>query len=380
MKNNKIKALFIGFNRSYTNPTTEIILRVLGHVCKLSYFGPGFSDNNSLSIGIDEWLKNQESFDIIITDSYVLECDNIKQRKKPFLGDFILFNPLEFYYYCDSLQSFFLKYEGDKIFIANFDTYGVQQNIIDRLITSNTYVIDGGVSVNKPKDLVELAYGKPTTGNDNWFNFVDSYKHKVISLPHSISSLEFDFSSLSMRKNDFNVIGAPYDERKIAFGLLPVGLRLKKQIKYYKHALAFRLNKTLTERQLMKMRQDYMRTISNSVLCYCSGGPWMAPVRKYFEIPARGAVSIGMKCNGFEDLGFIDGINFLEAKSNIEISKILLNASQIEFQSIAIKGREMIWQNHSDLARTYQLTESINKINEKTFKGSYWKLGKYLHY
>jgi len=379
MKNNNITALFIGFNRSYTNPTTEVILRLLGHVCKLSYFGPGFSDENSLSIGIDEWLKNQDSFDIIITDSYVLECDNIKQRKKPFWGDFILFNPLDFYYYCDSLQSFFLKYSGDKIFIANFDTYGIKKNIIDRLISSNSFVIDGGVSTNKPKELVELAYGKPSIGNDNWFDFVHTYKHKIIGLPHCISSLEFDFTSLRMRKNRYNVIGAPYEERKIAFDLLPKDIKIKKAIQYYKHAIAFRLNTTLTERHLLKMRQDYMRNISDSVLCYCSGGPWMSPVRKYFEIPARGTVAIGMECNGFEDLGFIDGINFLKAKSNIEISKIMSNVSKSELQSIADMGRELIWQNHSDFARTKQLTESLARIKDKTFKGSYWNSGKYLH-
>ena len=380
MLSKKINLLYLGFNRSYINLTAELYLRILGQICNLTYYGPGFSDNSALEVGIDRWLSKQQPFDFIIIDSYILECDNILNRKFPFCGDFIRFKPDLFFKYSKSYQSFFLNYKGAKIFIANFDTYSVQENIIDKLISSESYVIDGGISSNRPKSLIEFEYGKSCSGNDNWFNFVNTNKQKIITLPHSISSLEFDFSPLNDRKNIFNVIGAPYEERRLAYKLLPISFRLIKKINSYKNGLSFRLNNSLSANRLHFIRNQYLHSISNSKLCFCSGGPWMSPVRKYFEIPARGAVSIGLKCNGFEDFGFVDGLNFLEAKSNIHIVEILSKSNIFDLQNIANEGRDLVWKLHSDFARSQQLYETLTLIQNNAFKGSYWHLGKYLHY
>jgi hypothetical protein len=380
MNHKKIKLLYIGFNRSYINPTAELYLRVLGQICDLKYYGPGFSDNFELDAGIDKWINDQEPFDFITIDSYILECDSIVQRKKPFAADFIRFNVDLFYKYSKSYMSFFLNYKGNKIFIANFDTYSVEKTVIDRIILSDSFVIDGGISSNKPKLLVESIYGESCIGNDNWYNFVNTFKHKIITLPHFISSSEFDFSPLQKRKYNFNVIGAPYQERKSAYNFLPIYLKLKKIINIYKNGFLFRLNSSLTENRLQLIRNQYFQGISNSKLCYCSGGPWMSPVRKYFEIPARGSVAIGMKCNGFDDFGFVNGVNFIEAKTNTDISKILSNIDILELQKIANAGRDLVWEFHSDFARVKQLNESLTLIKNNNFKGSYWHFGKYLHY
>jgi len=380
MRSKKFNLLYLGFNRSYINLTAELYLRILGQIGNLSYFGPGFSDNSALEFGVDKWIEKQEPFDFIIVDSYVLECDNILNRKIPFCGDFIRFNPDLFFKYSKSYQTFFLNFKGAKIFIANFDTYSVENIIIDRLISSDSFVIDGGISSNKPRSLIELEYGKSCSGNDNWFNFVNTNRHKIITLPHSISSLEFDFSPLQDRKISFNVIGAPYEERRLAYKLLPFSLSLKKKIDSYKNGISFRLNKSLSEKRLQFIRNQYLQSISNSKLCFCSGGPWMSPVRKYFEIPARGSVSIGFKCNGFEDFGFVSGVNFLEAKSNIHISEILSNANYLDLQNVANEGRDLIWNCHSDFARSQQLFETLTLIKNNIFKGSYWHLGIYSHY
>jgi hypothetical protein len=103
-------------------------------------------------------------------------------------------------------------------------------------------------------------------------------------------------------------------------------------------------------------------------------------IRKYFEIPSRGTVSIGWECNGFSDMGFIDGVNFLIVKSNNEIKDILESYSLKKIQKIANEGRKLVWKNHSDWARRKQLLETFNLISEGKFKGSYWEKGMYKHF
>ena len=131
---------------------------------------------------------------------------------------------------------------------------------------------------------------------------------------------------------------------------------------------------------LLNLRNNYLELISNSILCYCSGGPWLYPVRKYFEIPARGAVPVGWYCTGFENLGFKNEKNFIIAKTNKEITDIPKKYTIDELQSIAFAARNLVWKKHSDWARIIQLSESINLIIKNSFNGSYWENGNYKHY
>lgn len=381
MNNKKIRVLYLGFNRSYTNPTAELILRILGRITDLEYYGPGFSDEISLSKGIDKWFEEQPSYDFIVVDSYILECEKIMTREKPFMGDFLRFHPSLFYQHSLSYQKFFLQHQGKKIFLSNWDIYNISEANIAKLLDSGTYVLEGGISTTNSKEQIEQEYGKPfELGNDNWYHFVNNYKARIISLPHFISASEFDFSPLFMRPHVFNVIGAPYDERKDAKKLLTPAQKRNDLKELIKLKIKQRTIRSMSELYLNQLRTKYFAEISRSKLCFCSGGPWLYPVRKYFEIPGRGSVAIGWKCTGFANLGFIDGVNFIVAPTNAEITKILQKADDSELQRIATKGRSLIWEQHSDVPRADQLSESLHRIAKGTFKGSFWKAGQYLHF
>ena len=374
------RALYIGVNRSYTNPTAELNISIIGQIFNLSYYGPGYVNSYSLKKGINNWINSKGKFDIIFTDSYIFEQERIRVRPKPFTGDYIKFCPKDYFQHSESLQNFFLNYSGLKVLIANFDTYGISNEIIQRLVDSNAFVIEGGISTNRSKAEVENIYKKKCYGNDNWFNFVKSYKNKIISAPHCISTLEFDFQALDKREHLFNVIGAPYQERKNAFDLLTLKQKVIKKYLYYKSTINSKIIKELTFKDLSNLKGKYMNEISKTKFCYCSGGPWLSPVRKYYEIPARGAIALGWPCNGFENLGFIDGHNFIAATNNEMITNFISNFEIEDMQLIADNGRNLIWEKHSDWARATQLSESFELILHNNFNGSYWENGNYKHY
>ena len=141
-----------------------------------------------------------------------------------------------------------------------------------------------------------------------------------------------------------------------------------------------KLNRKMTIKKMALYRSSYYKQITDSQLTFCSGGPLLYPLRKYFEIPARGSVSIGWKCSGFCDLGFIDGFNFIIAENNTALKDSLKKYSLNQLQEIASNGRKLIWEKHSDWARREQLKGTFDLIFNGKFKGSYWHKGEYKNY
>lgn len=375
-----MRFLFIGVNRSYTNPTAETLIGVFSSFGAIDFYGPGYVSENCLKKGINLFIDQNDNYDVLITDSYIFEQENIVKRIKPFIGDHIRFYKEDFFKYAPQLQEYFIKSTSHtKILLANFDTYSISEKILERIIKANTYIIDGGFSLNRDIREVEEIYGERPIGNNNWFDFVNTEKSKIISIPHTIAYSEIDFTPLIPRKFIFNVVGAPYKERRDAYKLLTSSQKFDKLFNRIGNAFFYRLNQTLSSKQLEMLQRSYLENISQSIFCYCSGGPWLSPVRKYFEIPSRGSLAIGWPCNGFDNLGFKDKTNFFVAKSNTEISQIIDNYNLEELQVIASAGRKLILENHSAFARITQLKSSLQLISKGLYKGSYWRNGEYIN-
>ncbi|HRI00233.1 MAG TPA: glycosyltransferase [Saprospiraceae bacterium] len=375
-----LKILLLGFNRSYSNPTAETIQRCFANVGRLIYFGPGYSSSAELEWGLEKYLDKNQDIDFLVTDSYVFESDKIIKRKNPFSADFIRFLPSQYAQFALQYRDVFYKYSKPKILIANWDTYGISHEMVDRVIQSNCYIMDPGFSLQKPLEEILSIFGPGAYGTDNWYNLSMEYKHKFIAVPHTLLSSEFDHRNLNSRPDLFNVIGTGYPERKKAKELLPFLKKLDDLKARFISKYHFHFRSTMSYMDVTLHQSSYMNKISESKFCYCSGGPWMYPVRKYFEIPARGSVSIGWPCLGAEHIGIIDGLNFIKATSNEDIVRILDSYNEEKHQSIASAGRQLMWTKHSEFARTSQIRESLHKILTNQFKGSYWHDGEYKHF
>ena len=90
--------------------------------------------------------------------------------------------------------------------------------------------------------------------------------------------------------------------------------------------------------------------------------------------------SFGWACNGFENLGFKHGINFIVAENNDTLHKYLSHKDDLMLDNIAKNVQKLVLDKHSDYARISQLSISLKLIMENKFKGSYWEDGIYKHY
>ena len=381
------KALYIGFNRKYLNKYLDLSISVLSNYFNLTRYGPGFTKERELKMGINKWIALQEEFDILFIDPAIVIYEN-KIKKEEFIRNakmnVLRYSYDEFYDNVESYKSFFLNSKKIKVVIGIYDYHVISKKIINYIISSNSLVIDVfGKNLNDSIQNIKKKYGDSDFYNRNilqhWYEFEQNFKERIISFPHAVFTNEFVFTPLNNREIKFNVVGVLYPERKQAVKLLSKRLRIKtfinQSISYIK--IKTGLNQ-ITEEKLELYFHRYNKKISNSKYVYCSGSPLMYSVRKYFEIPSKRSVTIGWPCNGFEHLGFKHNKNFIVAKNNKELELAMSRYSDEELQRIADEGLKLIWHKHSDYARTVQMKKTFDLIFQGKFKGSYWENGNYI--
>lgn len=373
------RILFIGFNSKYINDHKANVLSIIGSLMDISFYGPGYSSKKDLELGINEWILTQKNFDYIIADGAIMLTHSGDKRKLSLEMNIIKFDRDLWNKYAYEYQVFFTKASQKKLLICNWDPYNLTQKSIERIEKTKAIFIDFfGICLSNKVDETKKIYGENSfNSNDNWYNFLNRNKHKTIVFPHIINSSEFDYTPLHLRKHKFSVVGAGYPERKEALKILPFSRKINHFTNYLKLYVINKLKLKMNIGRMVKYQTKYFNLISDTKLTYCSGSPLLYPVRKYFEIPAKGSVAIGWECNGFKNLGFIDRENFIIAKSNKEIKEVFSKFTEKELQRIANNGLKLIWDKHSDWARRKQFEEAINLINENKFKGSFWEKGNY---
>ena len=274
----KVRGLYIGFNRTYIHSQTDLIQRVFSEVTELTFYGPGFSTSTDVNMGINNWIKNQPLFDVIILDGILvgfnekLDEDYYNNSFKN-NNEFLHFEPFQFYKFAKEYRSFFLNSTKIKFTFTTWDPYNTAKEDIDFLISSKTYVLD--VFGDKlSKDIASLKDETPYKDffrdgfNDNWIDFEITYKHKIISFPDAIFASEFSYVPIDQRKNMFSVIGVLYPERKEAIKILNLTDKVKLFFKNLTDFIVIKINLKSTISKIEKRRNSYQRKIQNSVFCF----------------------------------------------------------------------------------------------------------------
>lgn len=386
-----MRVLFVGFNRQYVNRSLAVLLRAVQANHVLELFGPGFRDREELQAGPERWVETHGPYDVVLFDSYVFEHDAVARRARPFLGDCLNLRPDEFFTFGPILQSFVQRYSGTKVFIANWDFYAISEERVRQLDESGAFVCDcsmSGLTISEKENAFGIALTNKVWsvgfiggyGTDHWLNFRNARQHRFLDIPHSIGLEQTCYVPLGNRPQRFTVPGASYQERVTMYRFLTPTQRLLQLHEKLGLKLYFLRHDSLTPKKLRQIQAEYDSSLSHSRLAYVSGGPYRLPVRKYFEIPALGAVPVGQVVEGFAELGFVDGHNFIVAETTDDVSRVITDYSHAEAQVVASRARQLIIEKHSEPARARQLKDSFERIIGGRFRGSYWQAGEYRHH
>ena len=200
--------------------------------------------------------------------------------------------------------------------------------------------------------------------SDAWRNFLLQHPERVITTTHFVGPQEYCLDTLSVRPYDIAVPGAEYFLRQAAVKrLVGTGTRFRSASKAYFHLyrLANRLGLPSYSHPLSLRLYNlfFQRTLAETRCVYTARGGFGIPIRKFFEIPAAGALMICSPCNGYADLGFEAGRHYVQAEPD-EILDVLSEwLWHPQAQEVASAGQQLTIANHSMASRGQQIKRRL---------------------
>lgn len=378
-----MRILYVDFNASFLNPTRNLIPLALMRAGSTTFFGPGHVDSATLRRGLHAFVDVEGPFDVALTNSHVLFSD-------------IYDPPLKFYYdlgfdFTDQLQLPAIAAAFDTLSIPRIalfletDYYDWKETReIEVLYRRTDYAIGLGPEFSRLRSemtgLKQERFGNLVT--DAWANYARREKDRIASLLHFISDPEISLRKLMGRKYPWGVIGVQYHARKVALDTLQsAGVSVVRQTRFRKlMALAKKLRLMMNEPRAIQrwFNSDYQHRLESSRYAFACGSAIDMPVRKFFEIPAAGAVLVCKPFCGFEAAGFRDGVNAIacDPKDIMDVHRSL-EADVERAQVIADAGRQLVFAKHSLATRAVQLHETLSAMADGSFAGGRWKDGEY---
>jgi hypothetical protein len=213
-------------------------------------------------------------------------------------------------------------------------------------------------------------------------NLVDE---RWLLLPHCLSEEEFVEVGRVRKSIDISVLGTKYRFRANAI-----------------EHIRSRQNLSLVTLDGMIQRLLYYATTRYSVQRWIDATPWFHrrfsraiarsrlsitcdasigyAVRKFFEIPAFGAVLAARFFPEMAALGFQDGTNCFALQEDrlerIEEIVAFLKSDSGEAERLATAGQEMIWNYHRATVRAEQFLSALNAVINGTYGGTRWRDGR----
>ena len=385
-----MRILIVDFAYQNINRTVMLWQLAWRQVGEASFFGPGHVSDEEWRAGLSAFIRRNGRFDVIVCAELVVSALSSELNRD------VVVKAVDFTYDCPfdigsaidgCARNFAELLEADAIRIVSmleFDSYNMHASHRQRLDETDLYVVGWGEDFIRSKsaltDLERESFG--CSANDRWHDFVTKNRARVISSPAMVAENEFHWSTLSSRKDRWAVQGARYHARQ------EVRRRLRNAGRPFVGRALVNLISIINRIDPRMLRWPSVRTLLNhrweqgfrsSRYAFTCGSALRFPIRKYFEIPASGAVLAAQPCNGFAALGYRDGENAVmtEPATVLDVDARLRQDPEWA-QRIANAGRELVWNRHRIGARARQYAGAVEAIAGRRFHGSRWIDGKFV--
>lgn len=379
------RLLYVDANASFINPTRNLLPVALMAACDVTFFGPGHVASDILARGLAAFIDAKGPFDLAASNTLVLFSDMkdparyAETVKRAYAYD----GAADDLHYLPVLAKQFAALDLPRIAVLlENDFYNWTARERDLIDSRADYFIGFGKELSP--HLADMPYVKmerfAASATDIWANFADHHKARIASLPHFVSDAEFNITPLSARPHQWSIMGVQYHARGVARDALravsvePVmDTKFRRVISLVRKLHVMRGEKRMVQRFL---NQDFGDRIASTRFSYTCGSGLMMPIRKFFEIPAAGAVLVCRPFHGFSALGFEDGINCVvsEPERIADVHQQL--TYDLDFaQRIASAGQKLMAERHSLHARARDLASIVRAIAQKQFAGSEWVSG-----
>lgn len=381
-----MKLLYVDVNGSFLNPTRNLLPMALRQAGDVDFFGPGYVGSEILKQGLNRYIELQGPFDLILTNSHFFWSEVYEIASQP--NAYRTFYDLacsddDLMHIPGILKDVRASGEVCALMFEN-DLYHASEREVEILNELAAYIVGLGGNFFLGEDEI-LSISDESFSNritPHWSRYVLSEKQRIASLPAFVAESEFCWTPLANRSRDCHVPGVSYFARKQAKEALEnAGYSVgKRPLAMIAESAARRL-KLVT--RASKSRQAFINRmfqnqLETSKFIFTCGSQIRIPIRKFFEIPAAGALMMCQPFEGFERAGFKHGENCLVADPR-DLPKLVehLKKNPDEAQAIASAGQALVWEKHSLNARAAHLNETLHAMVDGTFAGGNWEQGHY---
>ncbi len=411
------KMLFITTNHEHSNDMRINNVQAFLEVAQVDFFGPGYVSQEKLEEGLSSFWKENGGYDILVLDFSLamLQQEYLDIRlafhwHRYFMSDYSIYQSIR---WVDNIVNDAKQIEAVKLLLYQFDTYTfteIWENCINDLLSCGFYFWGSGSEYFSPLIIDEEM--RKRGGSNRYYCFCQKNKAKIISMSEStVSPKEYFSNSLKDRMYDMTIPGNLdafyYPERaKITKIMETSGYKVYDQ--YYERDFAYRMSVSrisqniywheedklldeklespcpyidskMTRESIVMWRENYNVALRKSKIGYACGGCANQLVRKYAEIPARGALLLCQNIKPLKNYGFKDWENMVTVTSDnvLEICDYLFKNPK-EMQYIADNGRKMVFEKHTPIRQARHIIKAIEVIKTGTFGGSYWEDGEFI--
>lgn len=391
--------LYVDVNAHYLNPTAALLPHLLlSAFPAMRFFGPGYLNDATIASGVEKWVDKNGPYDVVImgpnTPFFGSAADSAIHQNVNFIMKYTVTSGVSATcverYFRDIQTAFPRLPIGHKAVSGlTLDSYASAQEQVDKIFEANALLLGPNHQFSRrledwPQDIFmrEKHYQKKRDRLSNaWHDFLTEHPDRIITASHYVSPHEFAFAALAARRWDIAVPGAEYALRRDALAsLAPTCLSVAPKSYFHIFRLANRFGLPVYRHHLLVhlYNQLFLRTLAMSKLVFTSSGGSGNLPRKYFEIPAAGAVMVCTPCNGFADLGFRDRENCIVADPGRLASVAAELRNDCSIQGVADAGRELVMRQHSLQARAEQIALCMDALMRGTYQGARWQQGKFV--
>lgn len=391
-----MKLLYIDAYHHYLNPTSSLLPALVAAAAPdVRFYGPGYSSDAELKDGIRAFVDRTGPYDGFLLGVQVplfAWDDGLLRRNARHVLRYNVFGSPS-----ATLLPFFkdilanaasLPIRFRFISLLNYDYYSATSRHTDVFEALDAFVIVPGVQfapvfdqlpdwVWKERHFVR----KKKMISSAWRDFLARRPDRVISLLHFVADSEFSFRGLSERRQRISIPGIEYVMRKEgrrtlkARGLHPATKPIFNFLRYADRLGVWVFSRFLA---LKLYHATYQGNLIDTRFAYTAREGFGIPLRKFFEIPAAGAVMLCIPPPAFSELGFRDGEHYVEVTAESLPDAIeALERDPARAQAIAAAGRKLVFDRHSLAARSSQLAQCLRAIADGTFAGSAWSQGEF---
>ncbi len=391
-----MKLLYVDAFAHAVNPTATLmplLARTAVPDCVL--YGPGFVSRKELEGGILRFAERSGPFDAVLFGPNVPLLANGAEQLAAAAQYLERYTALSgasaglTAFFRDVLASMREIPASIKMMsFLNMDYYAMRPADIERLDALHLHILGPNEQfVTRLDELPDYApqerhyQRKAGTFTDAFSDFVTKHPERVVTGVHFIADTEFAFRHIDARAADVGVPGVEYVMRaRGAAAIRQSKAKIASKRVFHLYRVLRRLGLPMLSRFLpQKLYQlAFARGLLDTKLVYTARGAFGMPIRKFFEIPAAGALMVCVPPTNFAALGFRDGQHYVAAEPEVLpqlIRELLSNADKAA--KIARSGQDLVFAKHSLAARARQFRACLDALTAGTYRGADWVDGQF---